>query len=290
MPLKVGAYDYVLKPFKLNALLPLLARAMEVRRLRQENVELRESLAVHELARTVALTLDPEQIVGAVADAAMRQFRVHDLSIVLTGGEVAYGTRRPVDVPLVAVTEPVTVKDGCCCRCEPGEKRWVCSAWPDGASPCPKCEHAHPVQHHGSSPGERRRGAATGAPGAVACAGGNGFWHRPRLQQSSLSAILGFTETMLMFPEDMADAERVTECLTTVQTIARDVATLVERLREFYRPREGMARCFNRLTSMDWSIRRSRLPPRSGVGVPRSRQSLAFCQACRCTRARCGRC
>jgi DNA-binding NtrC family response regulator len=40
--MKLGAFDYVLKPFKLQAMLPILSRAMEVRRLRQENVRLRQ--------------------------------------------------------------------------------------------------------------------------------------------------------------------------------------------------------------------------------------------------------
>jgi DNA-binding NtrC family response regulator len=39
--MKVGAFDYVLKPFNLQSMLPILARAMEVRRLRMENVRLR---------------------------------------------------------------------------------------------------------------------------------------------------------------------------------------------------------------------------------------------------------
>ncbi|MBY0514191.1 MAG: sigma-54 dependent transcriptional regulator [Gemmataceae bacterium] len=40
--MKLGAFDYVLKPFKLQAMLPVLARAMQVRRLRMENVRLRQ--------------------------------------------------------------------------------------------------------------------------------------------------------------------------------------------------------------------------------------------------------
>src|SRR6516165_547502 len=40
--MKAGAFDYVLKPFKLQSMLPILARAMEVRRLRMENVRLRQ--------------------------------------------------------------------------------------------------------------------------------------------------------------------------------------------------------------------------------------------------------
>jgi len=39
--MKLGAFDYVMKPFNLQTMLPILARAMEVRRLRMENVRLR---------------------------------------------------------------------------------------------------------------------------------------------------------------------------------------------------------------------------------------------------------
>src|SRR5947199_1413818 len=39
--MKVGAFDYLLKPFKLQAVLPVLGRALEVRRLRVDNRRLR---------------------------------------------------------------------------------------------------------------------------------------------------------------------------------------------------------------------------------------------------------
>jgi two-component system, sensor histidine kinase and response regulator len=37
-----GALDYVLKPFKLNVILPVISRALDVQRLRRENAELQE--------------------------------------------------------------------------------------------------------------------------------------------------------------------------------------------------------------------------------------------------------
>lgn len=40
--MKLGAFDYVLKPFKLQTMLPVFARGMEVRQLRMENVRLRQ--------------------------------------------------------------------------------------------------------------------------------------------------------------------------------------------------------------------------------------------------------
>ncbi|TLZ23470.1 MAG: response regulator, partial [Gammaproteobacteria bacterium] len=49
--LKAGALDYVLKPFKLSSILPVLARALATRALQRENIQLRESLAIYELSR-----------------------------------------------------------------------------------------------------------------------------------------------------------------------------------------------------------------------------------------------
>jgi DNA-binding NtrC family response regulator len=40
--MKVGAFDYILKPFRVGTILPVLHRAMEVRRLRLENIRLRQ--------------------------------------------------------------------------------------------------------------------------------------------------------------------------------------------------------------------------------------------------------
>ncbi len=50
--LQSGALDYILKPFKLNTALPVLARALQVRSLRQRNLQLEAQLRgkVEELA------------------------------------------------------------------------------------------------------------------------------------------------------------------------------------------------------------------------------------------------
>jgi two-component system sensor histidine kinase/response regulator len=40
--MQVGALDYILKPFRLNVILPVLTRALESQRLRRENAELQE--------------------------------------------------------------------------------------------------------------------------------------------------------------------------------------------------------------------------------------------------------
>jgi signal transduction histidine kinase len=45
--MKAGAVDYILKPFKLSAILPVLSRALAIRRLRAENAELTRRVREH---------------------------------------------------------------------------------------------------------------------------------------------------------------------------------------------------------------------------------------------------
>ena len=90
--MKVGAFDYVLKPFRLQALLPVLTRAIDVRLLRQENLQLRETVAIYELCQTIEFTLDRQKLLSKLADAALQQSEADELSILLltTDGSELY--------------------------------------------------------------------------------------------------------------------------------------------------------------------------------------------------------
>ena len=81
--MKVGAFDYVLKPFRLQTMLPVLTRAMNTRHLRLENVQLREAVAIHELTETIAFTLDPKTVLSKLADAALMQSEADEVSVLL---------------------------------------------------------------------------------------------------------------------------------------------------------------------------------------------------------------
>ena len=81
--IKVGAFDYVLKPFRLQTLLPLLARAMSVRQVQLENLQLRETVAIYELAQTITHTLDPQTVINKLADAVLRQTDADQVSVLL---------------------------------------------------------------------------------------------------------------------------------------------------------------------------------------------------------------
>jgi signal transduction histidine kinase/DNA-binding response OmpR family regulator len=82
--MKIGAFDFVLKPVKLGLLLPTLARAMDVRRLRLENLELRETTAIYQLSMAVSHSLDLNSTLHKVADAAVAQCKADQASIMLT--------------------------------------------------------------------------------------------------------------------------------------------------------------------------------------------------------------
>ena len=81
--MKIGAFDYVLKPIRINALIPVLQRALEVGRLRNENIRLREALAIYEMSVAIATTLDFETVVEKVADAACHHGETDDICLLL---------------------------------------------------------------------------------------------------------------------------------------------------------------------------------------------------------------
>ena len=71
--LRGGAADYVLKPFRLNNLLPVLSRALETRRLRTENIQLREAVSIYELSRAITQGLSEDEVAQRTVVAASQQ-------------------------------------------------------------------------------------------------------------------------------------------------------------------------------------------------------------------------
>jgi diguanylate cyclase (GGDEF)-like protein/PAS domain S-box-containing protein len=109
--MQAGAQDYILKPFKVSTLLPVVTRALNVRELKLENLELKSTVAIHELNQALAHTLDPNELLDKIADAAIAQFDADEASVMLAdedgnnlliaavrgaGREALLGTRIPV--------------------------------------------------------------------------------------------------------------------------------------------------------------------------------------------------
>jgi PAS domain S-box-containing protein len=81
--MKAGALDYILKPFKLSHILPVLSRGLAVRRLRMENIQLREAVGIHELSTTIAFTFDLDTLLAKVADVVLQQIQASEILILL---------------------------------------------------------------------------------------------------------------------------------------------------------------------------------------------------------------
>ena len=79
--MKIGALDYILKPFNLTAIRPVLARAVDVRRLRLDNIRLREAVGLYEISNAIARSLDSGTVLERVADAALEQSRAHGVGV-----------------------------------------------------------------------------------------------------------------------------------------------------------------------------------------------------------------
>ncbi len=84
--LQLGAFDYLLKPFTLDAVLLSVNRALELRQVRLENVQLREVVALRELSQAIGATLDPARVAELTAAAARQQLGA-DEAAVLTMAE-----------------------------------------------------------------------------------------------------------------------------------------------------------------------------------------------------------
>ncbi|MBU1221407.1 response regulator [Myxococcota bacterium] len=67
--MKSGAFDYILKPFKMDEVLSVLDRSFERLRLQQENVNLKETLNLYRISETIAKSREVDSIFGTILDA-----------------------------------------------------------------------------------------------------------------------------------------------------------------------------------------------------------------------------
>ncbi len=73
--MKKGAYDYLLKPFKVEEVIHVVERALYRQRLQTENIRLREALTIYRVSEAVALSHDIEHILDVVLHAAIDEVK-----------------------------------------------------------------------------------------------------------------------------------------------------------------------------------------------------------------------
>ena len=85
--MKRGAYDYVLKPFKLDEVVHVVQRGLEKQRMSAENLRLREALSLYKVSEAIAASLSLDQVMETIAESLLNEVRVDLYASFLEDGE-----------------------------------------------------------------------------------------------------------------------------------------------------------------------------------------------------------
>ena len=73
--MKKGAYDYILKPFKVEEVVHIVQRGLDRQRLQHENIRLKDALSIYKISEAIATSLSVEKVLDLVLDATHRRGR-----------------------------------------------------------------------------------------------------------------------------------------------------------------------------------------------------------------------
>ncbi|HET6610698.1 MAG TPA: HD domain-containing phosphohydrolase [Kofleriaceae bacterium] len=71
--MKKGAYDYILKPFKIEEVIHIVRRGLDRHRLKAENVRLREALTLYKVSEAIATTHEVDAVLDVILTAALAE-------------------------------------------------------------------------------------------------------------------------------------------------------------------------------------------------------------------------
>lgn len=91
--MKKGAYDYILKPFKMEEVVHTIRRGLEKQKLQGENLRLKESLSLYKVSEAIASSLSLDQVLGTIVDAALDEVRADQVTVLLNDGEGSFFER-----------------------------------------------------------------------------------------------------------------------------------------------------------------------------------------------------
>jgi response regulator RpfG family c-di-GMP phosphodiesterase len=91
--MKRGAYDYILKPFKVEEIVHIVQRGLEKRRLTAENLRLREALSLYKVSEAIAASLSLDEVVSTLSDSALSEVRSDLVMTWLADGEGDFALR-----------------------------------------------------------------------------------------------------------------------------------------------------------------------------------------------------
>jgi len=81
--MKNGAYDYIMKPFKIDEITLMVERALEKDRLHRENIQLREAQRLFQISEAMSSTLSLDKVLQIIVQSAKRETDASVASLVL---------------------------------------------------------------------------------------------------------------------------------------------------------------------------------------------------------------
>lgn len=91
--MKRGAYDYILKPFKVEEVVHTIRRGLEKRKLQAENLRLKEALSLYKVSEAIAASLSLDEVMRTVTDAAIHEVDGDQAIVLLDDGEGGFYER-----------------------------------------------------------------------------------------------------------------------------------------------------------------------------------------------------
>ncbi len=85
--MKKGAYDYILKPFKVEEVVHIVQRGFEKQRLISENIRLREIISLHALSEQLQASLSLEEMVESTLSACIKNAKIDLVAFYLRNKE-----------------------------------------------------------------------------------------------------------------------------------------------------------------------------------------------------------
>jgi response regulator RpfG family c-di-GMP phosphodiesterase len=81
--MKRGAYDYILKPFKVEEVVHIVQRGLDRQRLQHENIRLKDALSIYRISEAIATSLSVDTVLDLVLDATLEAVDADVVSLLL---------------------------------------------------------------------------------------------------------------------------------------------------------------------------------------------------------------
>jgi response regulator RpfG family c-di-GMP phosphodiesterase len=81
--MKKGAYDYILKPFKIEEVVHVVERGLDRQRLHTENIRLKEAVSIFKISEAIAQSLSLETVLDLILDSVVTEAQADVVTLLL---------------------------------------------------------------------------------------------------------------------------------------------------------------------------------------------------------------